>query len=59
MELIRILLTRFATLFRGRTLDADLDEELRAHIDLAIAENLRRGMSESKRAQEPSAPSVE
>ena len=48
MDLIRILLTRFVTLFRGRTLDADLDEELRAHIDLAIAENLRRGMSESE-----------
>ena len=25
--------------FRRRQLDADLEEELRAHIDLAIAEN--------------------
>ena len=42
---LRILFSRCAALFRRRKLDADLDEELRAHIDLAIAENLRRGLS--------------
>lgn len=45
MDLIRVLLSRCAALFRRRKLDEDLDEELRAHIDLAVEENLRRGMS--------------
>ena len=45
MDWIRTLLSRCASFFRHRTLDADLDEELRAHIDLAIAENLKAGMS--------------
>jgi predicted permease len=45
MDLIRTLLSRCAALFRGQKLDADLDEELRAHIDFAIAENLKLGMS--------------
>jgi len=48
MDLIRILLSRCAALFRSRKLDADLDEELRAHIDLAIEENLGRGMNEQQ-----------
>ena len=45
MDLIRILLSRCASLFRRRTLDADLDEELQAHLDLAIHENLQAGMT--------------
>jgi predicted permease len=44
MDLLRVLFTRCAALFRRGKLDADLDEELRAHIDLAIQENLQRGM---------------
>src|ERR1700733_1344826 len=48
MDWIRILLSRSAALFRSRTLDADLDEEMRAHIDLAIEENRRRGMNEAQ-----------
>ena len=48
MDLIRTLLSRCAALFRSRKLDADLDEELRAHIDLAIEENQKRGMSEQE-----------
>jgi len=46
MDWIRILLSRSAALFLSKKLDADLDEELRAHIDLAIEENRRRGMNE-------------
>ena len=46
MNWIHILLSRCTALFRSRKLDADLDEELRAHIDLAIEENRRRGMNE-------------
>jgi predicted permease len=48
MDLIRILLSRCAALFGRRKADKELDEELRAHIDLAIAEKLRRGMSAEK-----------
>jgi predicted permease len=46
MDFIRMILSRCAALFRGKKLDADLDEELRAHIELAIEENRARGMSE-------------
>jgi macrolide transport system ATP-binding/permease protein len=45
MEFLRTFLSRCSALFRRRALDADLDEELRAHIDLAIAENLQHGMT--------------
>ena len=45
VELIRILFSRCAALFGKRKLDDDLDEELSAHIDLAVAENQKRGMS--------------
>jgi predicted permease len=41
----RTLLSRCAAFFGARRLDADLDEELRAHIDLAVAENLKRGLT--------------
>jgi predicted permease len=42
---IRTLLSRMASLFRRKQLDADLEDELQAHIDLAIAENMTLGMS--------------
>jgi predicted permease len=45
MDLIRILLSRVAAFFGSKRLDVDLDEEVRTHIDLAIEENLQRGMS--------------
>src|SRR6185437_10046901 len=48
MNRIRILLSRCAGLFRGQKLDDELDEELRTHIDFAIEENLKRGMSEQE-----------
>src|ERR1700689_4263871 len=46
MDWIRILLSRAAALFRSKKLDAVLDEELPAHIELAIEENRARGMNE-------------
>src|SRR5271163_61990 len=46
MDWIRVLLSRGAALFRSKKLDADLDEELSAHIELAIEENRARGMNE-------------
>ena len=48
MEWIRVLVNRFVSLFRSRELDARLDEELRTHLELAIQENLQRGMDEDE-----------
>lgn len=45
MDWMRTLLSRIRSALRSPQLDADLDEELKAHIDLAIAENLRHGMT--------------
>src|ERR1700722_4488205 len=45
MEPIRILLSRCAALFRRRHLDQDLDAELSSHIEFAVEENMKRGMS--------------
>ena len=39
------LLARIASHFRKHQLEADLEAELAAHLDLAVNENLRRGMS--------------
>ena len=46
MDWIRILLSRCAALFSARKQDAELDEELQAHIDLAIEDQRRRGLPE-------------
>src|SRR5580698_6190345 len=45
---LRAILSRVSSLFRAHALDRDLNEELRAHIDLAIQENLHRGMSKEE-----------
>jgi len=45
MDWLRTFANRCAALFRAPALDAELDDELRQHIDLAAAENLRHGMS--------------
>ncbi|HKF49466.1 MAG TPA: ABC transporter permease [Terracidiphilus sp.] len=44
MESLRMLLSRVASLVRGKSLDAELDDELRSHIELAAEENVKRGM---------------
>src|SRR5215475_12039557 len=44
MDWFRTLLSRLVALFRRRNLDRDLDDELAAHLELAIAENVRSGM---------------
>ena len=46
MDTFRTLFSRIASLFRTRRLDASLDDELSAHIDLAIEDQVRRGLSE-------------
>src|SRR5580658_4653493 len=45
MDFIRTLVSRCAALFSRDKLDESLDEELRAHIDLAVEENLKHGMT--------------
>jgi predicted permease len=48
MDQLHTFLSRIASLFRREHLDAALDEELRAHIDLAMEENMKRGMSKKQ-----------
>jgi len=48
MDWLWVLFSRLAALFGREKLDADLDEELRAHIDLAMEENVKRGMPEQE-----------
>jgi predicted permease len=45
MDEIRTMMSRCAALFGKRKMDVDLDDELRAHIELAIDENLKRGFA--------------
>ena len=44
MDWMRVIASRWAALFGRRRRDAELDEELRAHLDLAVEENVQRGM---------------
>ncbi len=46
MSWLRILLSRCAGVLAGEKPDEDLNEELRSHIDLAVEEHIRDGMSE-------------
>ena len=45
MDWIRVLLNRATAHFTKNKLDRDLDDELRSHIELAVEENRKRGMS--------------
>ena len=47
MEALRIVLSRISAMFSRGKFDNDLDEELRAHIELATEENVNRGLSRS------------
>src|SRR3954454_22582527 len=42
------LLRRFTGLFHDRHLDADLDDELRSHIDMRTEANIASGMTEAE-----------
>jgi predicted permease len=44
MNWVRSMASRVAAMFRRRRLDGELDEELRAHLEMAAEENRRRGM---------------
>jgi predicted permease len=45
MDMFRVLLKRCSAVFGRRKLDEDLDEELRAHLDLAIHAHVQAGMT--------------
>ncbi len=45
MNSIRELLARMYSFFRGRKQDQDFDAELSAHLEMAIEDNIKRGMS--------------
>jgi predicted permease len=45
MNRIRVICSRFASLFRKRRLDEELEEELCAHLEMAAEEYRRRGLS--------------
>jgi hypothetical protein len=45
MSWLRVLASRIRGLFSKRRLERELDEELRAHIEMATEEHLRRGIS--------------
>src|SRR5437899_2145175 len=44
-ESCRMFMQRLAALFRRRGIEADLDAELRSHLEMAVELNLRKGMS--------------
>lgn len=46
MDFLRTFISQCTAFFRRRKLDAELDEELGTHINLAMEENLKLGMSE-------------
>ena len=45
MDFLRTIVSQCFSLFRRDRLDRELDEELRTHIDFAVEENLKRGMT--------------
>src|SRR5579859_8261415 len=45
MTWLRQFASRFSALFRKRHIEQDMNDELRAHLDMLIEENVRRGMS--------------
>ncbi len=45
MKRVRTLLSRISTLFAAKQLDDELDEEIRAHLDLLADEHQKRGLS--------------
>ncbi|HEV2196208.1 MAG TPA: ABC transporter permease [Candidatus Acidoferrum sp.] len=49
---IRTLVARFLALFRRRSLDRELDAELRSHLEMTIDRNLRQGMSPEQARRE-------
>ena len=47
---LREFAARVGAFFRKRRLDGELDAELASHIDMAVEDNVRRGMSPEEAA---------
>ena len=45
MTRLRVLMCQISALFRKGSLEHDLDDELQFHLEMEIAENLRKGMT--------------
>jgi hypothetical protein len=45
MESLRVMASHFLALFRHRRLERDLNEDIQAHLEMLVAENVQRGMS--------------
>ena len=45
MTSLRVLFHRLRALFRKRNLERDMDEEIRAHLEMQIEEYRRQGMT--------------
>ena len=45
MTPLRVLLSKFSGLFRKAHLEQQLDEDVRAHLEMLTEENLRKGMN--------------
>src|SRR6185437_3071230 len=42
---LRVVFSRLQSFFRKEDLDVELDREMAAHLEMAVEENIRRGMS--------------
>src|SRR5262245_65044536 len=51
MSWLRVFIHRLRGMFLRRKLDQDLEDEIRAHLDMQIEDNLRRGMSPEEARQ--------
>jgi len=45
MNFLRILWLRFCALFRKQRLDADMNKEMRSHVEMQTQENIESGMA--------------
>ena len=52
MDWLREIMSRFASLFRRKELDGDLEDELQSHLELAMHENMRQGMNSQQARRE-------
>jgi hypothetical protein len=54
MTRLRMLASRLLALFRKKELREEFDQELRGHLEMETEQNLRCGISRSRRAPESS-----
>ena len=52
MELLRVITVRLTALFRRSALDADLEAELRSHVEMETERNLSRGLATEEARRE-------